>query len=178
MAPSYPSTVVALGHAAVRSERGAEQASMVSQIRQSAASAAVMRICLVFPGVVERGPSVTSHRHLRTGWWFVAVVVLAVIALAGSSGGAAAQQPSATAQKEQKYVETAVLKAINGPACVRENLPATSSGAPPASLRPDRSSGTTSACTSTTYGSPAQRLAVTTMCTSPRAPRGSCRPPT
>ena len=54
-------------------------------------------------------------------------------ALLGSQG-AAARGPSARVLREQRYVETAVLKGINGPACAREHVAATNTGPPPASL--------------------------------------------
>jgi hypothetical protein len=63
------------------------------------------------------------------------VIALALIAVAGSSA-AASNAPSARQQREERYVETAILKAINGPACVRERVPATNPGAPPAEVVP------------------------------------------
>jgi len=51
-----------------------------------------------------------------------------------SSRSAAAKAPSARQLREQKYVESAVLEGINGPACVPEHVAATNPGAPPASL--------------------------------------------
>jgi hypothetical protein len=52
------------------------------------------------------------------------------------SGGAAANttMSSARQQKEQKYVEAAVLKAVNSSACAEVQVPATVTGPPPASL--------------------------------------------
>jgi hypothetical protein len=87
--------------------------------------------------VVDRG-SWAAFRPLTRGWRLAAMVALGAIVVASvsvaESSGAAANGPAARRQEEQRYVETAVLKAINGPACVREQLPATNAGSPPASL--------------------------------------------
>ena len=67
----------------------------------------------------------------RRAWVAVASVLkaiaLSLIAGAGSSA-AASSAPSARQQREERYVGTAILKGINGPACVREKVPATNPG--------------------------------------------------
>jgi hypothetical protein len=50
------------------------------------------------------------------------------------SGVAAATGPSARQQQEQRYVEKAVLQAVNSSACAEVRVPATITGPPPASL--------------------------------------------
>ena len=50
------------------------------------------------------------------------------------SGVATATGPSARQQQEQRYVQKAVLKAVNSPACAEVRVPATVTGPPPASL--------------------------------------------
>lgn len=71
-------------------------------------------------------------------WRVASLVALAAIVVASvsvaESSDAGASGPSARQQMEQRYVETAILKGINSPACVREHVPATNTGAPPASL--------------------------------------------
>jgi hypothetical protein len=61
-------------------------------------------------------------------------LLVAVLSAVVGSYSAAAKSPSARQLREQQYVETAVLKGINGPACVPEHVAATNVGAPPASL--------------------------------------------
>jgi hypothetical protein len=89
-------------------------------------------------------PVVTDRKPLRAVRGSRAAVrlqvagalTLLIVALSAAVGsqGAAAKGPSARLLREQHYVETAVLKAINGPACVREHVAATNTGPPPASL--------------------------------------------
>jgi hypothetical protein len=87
--------------------------------------------------VVDRGFWATFGSLTRR-WRLAALVALAAIVVASvsvtESSDAAASGPSARQQREQRYVQTAVLKGINSPACVPRRVPATNTGAPPASL--------------------------------------------
>jgi len=62
-------------------------------------------------------------------------VLLVVWAAAIGAGVAVATKPSVQQQRqEQRYVQTAVLKAVNSAACAEVRVPATVTGSPPTSL--------------------------------------------
>jgi hypothetical protein len=84
--------------------------------------------------VADRDGWATRCGLLKGGRWIAVAGTLAVVVAVAGPTGAAAKPPSAREQREENYVEKAILKGINGPACVREYVPATNTGTPPASL--------------------------------------------
>ena len=83
----------------------------------------------------DRSSSATLTRRgrgLRHPTAIAAAAVLVGLALGCATSAAKVASPAQ--QREERYVETAVLKAVNGPACVSEHVPATNPGTPPASL--------------------------------------------
>ena len=62
------------------------------------------------------------------------LLMIASVTTVGVSGAAAANAPSTRQQREQRYVDTAVLKAVNSAACAEVRVPTTITRPPPAAL--------------------------------------------
>jgi hypothetical protein len=79
---------------------------------------------------------VPGMRLRLTPMSFGALVVSIVIAAGGSTAHAGApRRPSPVQRRAERYVERAVLKAVNGPACAAVHRRTTLPGPPPMSLR-------------------------------------------
>jgi hypothetical protein len=80
----------------------------------------------------QKHPRLVRSRRWRP------LALIAALVLGGATGALAAagifQSPSVIQRSNIKYLQPAVLRAINSPICVRRTVPATTAGVPPASL--------------------------------------------